>query len=102
MIIRPNKKKEEIKLTKRQTEFLVYIYRFINYNGYSPSYDEIANGMSVVRETVMYICTKLIDADCITKKFHSPRSILLTSKGEQLCQSIPPTHLTTQPLTMIP
>src|SRR5687768_11207103 len=102
MIIRPAKKKQKEELTKRQLEFLIYIYRFINYNGYSPSYDEIANGMSVVRETVMYICAKLIDADCITKKFHSPRSILLTSKGEELCQKAPPTHLTTQLLTMIP
>lgn len=102
MKIRPEKKKPKEELTKRQLEFLFYIYRFINYNGYSPSYDEIANGMGVVRETVTYICSKLIDADCMTKKFHSPRSILLTSKGEELCLRVPPTLSTTQPLTMIP
>ena len=52
-----------------------FIIDFIQENGYSPSYREIAKGVGCALSTVVYRLEKLVDFGMIEMKPNAPRTI---------------------------
>lgn len=62
--------------TKKQREMLNFIAAFIQENGYSPSYREIASGMGYGSiATVALHIKNLMDRGHLSKRFNSSRSL---------------------------
>ena len=64
-----------MELTKKQTEVLLYITRFREVNGYSPSVREIASGTYTGSTPIHTILEELKDKGYITYKPRQPRTI---------------------------
>lgn len=62
-------------LTKHEREVLLYIIRYKEVNGYSPTVREIANGCYRSRTTIQPIIDKLQDKGYITRKEKAQRTI---------------------------
>lgn len=63
-------------MTKEQAELLVFIKRFIDKNGYSPSYEEISSGLGYSSKSRVHArVTALVKLGKITKVEHMSRSI---------------------------
>jgi|SRR5208282_1308363 len=88
-------------LTKRQKDFLDFLSGFLEKNGYSPSYEEIAAGMQLASlATVHKHILSLESKDYLKRGFNQSRSLEISPKYYQelrqhrrLAQSIPPPSL---------
>src|SRR5512132_2240550 len=71
-------------ITRRQREVYDFISRFVAENGYSPSYDEIREGLSLNSlATVHKHISNLEKKDLLTRDYNRSRSIdLLPPKGK--------------------
>ncbi len=68
-------------LTRRQKEVLDFIAGFVEHNGYSPSYEEIAEGMSLASlATVHKHISALEEKHYVRRSFNRSRSLEVTSK----------------------
>ena len=68
-------------MTKSQAETLAYLRAFINQRGYSPTFQQVADGLRVHFSTARYSLQRLIDDGYVT---HQPRrhaSFELTEKA---------------------
>lgn len=73
-----------VRPTKKQRELLNFIEKFINENGYSPSYREIMNGQNYNSvATVALHVNNLIKRGHLRKRDHSARSLEVVSAGEK-------------------
>jgi len=71
-------------LTKRQKEVLDFIAKFVEENGYSPSYDEIAAGLKLASlATVHKHITAVEKKHYLSKSFNHSRSLELGTKYYQ-------------------
>jgi len=71
---------EKTRPTKKQRELLLYIEKFIQENGYSPSYREIMTGLQYSSvATVSLHVNNLIKRGHLIKRDHSARSLELTN-----------------------
>lgn len=74
---------QAIRPTKKQRELLDFIQKFINENGYSPSYREIMNGLNYNSvATVALHVNSLIKRGHIRKRDRSARSLEVVSSDE--------------------
>jgi hypothetical protein len=74
---------QAIRPTKKQRELLDFIQKFINENGYSPSYREIMNGLNYNSvATVALHVNSLIKRGHIRKRDRSARSLEVVSSEE--------------------
>jgi repressor LexA len=88
-------------LTKRQKDFLDFLSGFLEKNGYSPSYEEIAAGMQLASlATVHKHILSLESKDYLKRGFNQSRSLEISPKYYQelrqhhrLAQSVPPPSL---------
>ena len=71
-------------ITRRQSEFYDFISRFVTENGYSPSYEEMKQGMGLRSlATVHKHITNLQNKGLLTRDYNRSRSIdLLPPKGK--------------------
>ena len=68
-------------LTRRQKEVLDYIAGFVEHNGYSPSYDEIAGGMKLASLATVHKHISALEAKhYVRRSFNRSRSLEVTSK----------------------
>jgi len=68
-------------LTRRQKEVLDYIAEFVEHNGYSPSYDEIAGGMKLASLATVHKHVSALEAKhYVRRSFNRSRSLEVTSK----------------------
>jgi repressor LexA len=68
-------------LTRRQKEFLDFLAGFLEKRGYSPSYEEIADGLSLASlATVHKHILALETKNYVTRSFNRSRSLALTPK----------------------
>jgi len=68
-------------LTRRQKEVLDYITEFVEQNGYSPSYDEIAGGMKLASLATVHKHISALEAKhYVRRSFNRSRSLEVTSK----------------------
>jgi repressor LexA len=68
-------------LTRRQKEFLDFLAGFLEKRGYSPSYEEIADGLSLASlATVHKHILALETKNYVTRSFNRSRSLELTPK----------------------
>jgi len=68
-------------LTRRQKEVLDYIAEFVEHNGYSPSYDEIAGGMKLASLATVHKHISALEAKhYVRRSFNRSRSLEVTSK----------------------
>ncbi len=68
-------------LTRRQKEFLDFLSGFLEKRGYSPSYEEIADGLSLASlATVHKHILALETKNYVTRSFNRSRSLALTPK----------------------
>jgi repressor LexA len=68
-------------LTRRQKEFLDFLEGFLKKRGYSPSYEEIADGLSLASlATVHKHILALETKNYVTRSFNRSRSLELTPK----------------------
>ena len=71
-------------LTKRQKDFLDFLANFLEKKGYSPSYEEIAEGMSLASlATVHKHITSLEAKHYLKRGFNQSRSLEISSKYYQ-------------------
>jgi repressor LexA len=71
-------------LTKRQKEVLDFISRFVDHNGYSPSYEEIAEGLALASiATVHKHISSLESKGYLRRGFNQSRSIEIAPKYVQ-------------------
>lgn len=74
------KKDKTIRPTKKQFEILEFIEKFIEENGYSPSYREIMSGLNYTSvSTVALHVNSLLKRGHLIKRDHSARSIEVVS-----------------------
>ncbi len=78
-------------LTKRQKEFLDFLSGFLEKRGYSPSYEEIADGLSLASLATVHKHIMALEAKNYVKRgFNQSRSLQLTPKFyEELRQNRP-------------
>lgn len=68
-------------ITRRQKEFLDFLAGFLEKNGYSPSYEEIAQGLSLASlATVHKHITALSNKQYLKRGFNQSRSLEITEK----------------------
>ncbi|MEO8659479.1 MAG: transcriptional repressor LexA [Bryobacteraceae bacterium] len=68
-------------LTKRQKEVLDFIQNFVNEHGYSPSYEELANGLNLASlATVHKHVSTLESKDYLRRSYNQSRSLEVTSR----------------------
>lgn len=70
-------KKEENKLTERQTDTLMFIMNFIIQKGFSPSLNEIAKGIYVSKPVAQRHITALISKGYLTHTPNTNRSYVI-------------------------
>lgn len=71
----------DMALTRRQKEFLDFLAGFLEKRGYSPSYEEIADGLSLASlATVHKHILALETKNYVTRSFNRSRSLELTPK----------------------
>ncbi len=68
--------------TPRQCEILTYVRDYTHKNGYSPTYDEIANEFGISKVTVFEHLTTLEERGLLTRNKHKARSLRLASHLE--------------------
>lgn len=68
--------------TPRQTEILTYVRDYTHKNGYSPTYDEIAEQFGISKVTVFEHLTILEERGLIHREKHKARSLLLADHLE--------------------
>jgi repressor LexA len=72
---------DSMALTKRQKDFLDFLANFLEKKGYSPSYEEIAEGMSLASlATVHKHITSLEAKHYLKRGFNQSRSLEISSK----------------------
>lgn len=73
-----------IRPTKKQHEILTFIANYIESYGYSPSYQEIADGLGLKsKATVALHIKNLIDRGHLSKRFNSTRSLEVVKHGRR-------------------
>jgi repressor LexA len=79
-------------LTPRQKEVLDFLYRFVEENGYSPSYEEIAGGLQLASLATVHKHISALEAkQYLRRSFNQSRSLELTAKYmEERQQFAPP------------
>src|SRR5262245_27560365 len=71
-------------LTKRQKQVLDFIANFVDENGYCPSYEEIARGLSLASLATVHNHITVLEAKSYLKRgFNQSRSLELTPKYHQ-------------------
>lgn len=70
-------KKEENKLTERQTDTLIFIMNFILKNGFSPSLNEVAKGIFVSKPVAQRHITALITKGYLKHTPNTNRSYVI-------------------------
>jgi repressor LexA len=71
-------------LTPRQKQLLDFVAEFIDSNGYSPSYDEIASGMNLASLATVHKHVSALEAKhYVRRSFNQSRSLELAPKYEQ-------------------
>jgi repressor LexA len=83
-------------LTKRQKEVVDFIATFVNQNGYSPSYDEIARGLGLASLATVHKHISVLEAKSYLKRgFNQSRSLEVGQKylqeqrrQQQACMSM--------------
>ncbi|MBN2562948.1 MAG: transcriptional repressor LexA [Phycisphaerae bacterium] len=68
--------------TPRQTEILTFVRDYTHKNGYSPTYDEIADEFGISKVTVFEHLTILKDRGLLTRDKHKARSLRLADHLE--------------------
>lgn len=87
-------------LTKRQKEVLNYLVGFINKNGYSPSFEEIAHALKLTSlATVHKHLSTLEKKGFIRRGYNQSRSIEVTQLPRQVREEILDRHVVELPLT---
>lgn len=79
---RPQRTRVTRPATPRQTEILTYVRDYTHKNGYSPTYDEIAEEFDISKVTVFEHLTILEDRGLITREKHKARSLHLAEHLE--------------------
>ena len=86
-------------LTKRQKEVLNYLVGFINKNGYSPSFEEIAHALKLTSlATVHKHLSTLEKKGFIRRGYNQSRSIEVTQLPKQVREEILDRHVIELPL----
>src|SRR6202451_4752439 len=86
-------------LTKRQKEVLNYLVGFINKNGYSPSFEEIAHALKLTSlATVHKHLSTLEKKGFIRRGYNQSRSIEVTQLPKQVREEILDRHTVELPL----
>src|SRR5437868_15537196 len=86
-------------LTKRQKEFLDFLAGFLEKNGYCPSYEEIADGMSLASlATVHKHILALTSKQYLKRGINQSRSLEIAPKYYQEQRQ----HKSMQPTTEVP
>ena len=86
-------------LTKRQKEVLNYLVGFINKNGYSPSFEEIAHALKLTSlATVHKHLSTLEKKGFIRRGYNQSRSIEVTQLPKQVREEILDRHVVELPL----
>ena len=68
-------------LTRRQKEVLDYIVNFVEENGYSPSYEELAHGLSLASVATVHKHIEALERrHYLRRSFNQSRSIEVSSK----------------------
>ncbi len=68
-------------LTKRQKEVLDFLAEFIAENHYSPSFEEIANGMGIASVATVHRYMKVLEEKgYLTREFNRSRAVKVTQK----------------------
>ena len=63
-------------MTKRQSECLEFIKRFLKEQGFSPSYEEIRLGLGASSKSIVYrLVTALCDQGLVTRLPHRNRTV---------------------------
>ena len=71
-------------LTRRQKQVLDFLAQFVNENGYSPSYQEIANGLGLASLATVHKHVQALEAKHYLKRgFNQSRSLDLSPKYQQ-------------------
>jgi len=82
--------RKQLPLTKRQTEILGFIKRFIGDNDYAPSYREIAKSLSLSSvATVAEYISVLTQKGYLTKDASCARSLQLTPRWDERVFEVP-------------
>ncbi|MFN3324916.1 MAG: transcriptional repressor LexA [Bryobacteraceae bacterium] len=81
-------------LTKRQKEVLDFIYGFIRKNGYSPSYEELAEGLQLASLATVHKHISSLEAkNYLRRSYNQSRSLEVTGRylqeTRQLAESAP-------------
>src|SRR5271156_4700568 len=85
-------------LTKRQKEVLNYLVGFINKNGYSPSFEEIAHALKLTSlATVHKHLTTLEKKGFIRRGYNQSRSIEVTQLPKQVREQVLDRHVVELP-----
>lgn len=75
------------RLTQSQWELAAFIHRFISEHGYSPSFQEMAEGLGLASRSNIHGLLNVLTARCyIIQGLHkrrSPRSVALTDAGRE-------------------
>src|SRR5579862_3185016 len=93
---RPRRGQSHMALTKRQKQVLDFIARFVDDNGYCPSYEEIARGLELASLATVHKHISVLETKSYLKRgFNQSRSLELAPKylQEQRRARIAPTEV---------